>query len=146
MIHGVVQKELKVIPDERGRVMEILREVTDYREPTPLPGCPPHIPGLMNLRGHALPLLDLGVFLDLGEPDAAAPRRVLVVAAEGMRVGLLADRILGVVRVPAEDIADIRLAQNRRLIDFSRGELETSERTLVVLAMDKLLTSAQATG
>jgi len=138
-----------------GVETDAVQEITDYTEPTPLPRCPPHIPGLMNLRGQAVPLLDLSVFLDLEDQTGNANRRdgsekalrrVLVVFAADMRVGLLCDRILGVLEMPRGDIGEIKLAQNRRLIEFARGELDASARILVVLTIDKLLSAAQATG
>ncbi len=47
-----------------------VREVLRAPEPTPLPGAPPSVHGLFNLRGTIVPLLDTALLLGL-EPSPA---------------------------------------------------------------------------
>jgi purine-binding chemotaxis protein CheW len=134
-----------------------VQEVTEHAEATPIPRAPAHIPGLMNLRGAAVPLLDLSVFLELDGGEAVAQEegaaadlasfgRVLVVQAAEMRVGLLTDRILGVVDHAIDELPAVELAQNRRLVEFALGEFEFRDRVVTVLSIERLLRAARATG
>lgn len=132
--------------------VQAVAEITDYAPPTPLPHSPPHIPGLLNLRGLALPLLDLGMYLDLVDAGTSRGdaetgwRRVVVVTAARMRVGVVCDQVLGVSDFGPDHVQEVQLTQNRRLVEFARSEIIEVERTLVLLDVSRLLQAAQATG
>jgi purine-binding chemotaxis protein CheW len=72
-----------------------LRGVVVVEEYAVVPSAPPHLLGLANLRGLAVPLLDAGPAL--GRPGRRRGGRtlVLVVAAGETRVGLAIDAVLG---------------------------------------------------
>jgi purine-binding chemotaxis protein CheW len=77
--------------------VEVLRIVAI----TPVPGASPWMAGVVNLRGTVTPMVDLRVRLGL-EPNEVDPSAMFVVARVGDRVvGLLTDRVVGVVAVPA---------------------------------------------
>jgi purine-binding chemotaxis protein CheW len=77
-------------------------EVADLGEVTPVPGSPPEVLGVRNLRGQILPVVDLGLLL--GIPHAAPPGRLLVVEAAGRQAGLVIDEVtwVGELADPAE--------------------------------------------
>lgn len=89
-------------------------EVLPFDEVTPLPGVPAFWAGLVNLRGHLYPLLDLRTFLDLpARPPAPkenggdqAARNVVLVAAHGLDAcaGLLVDDVPEVRQVLRSEI------------------------------------------
>jgi purine-binding chemotaxis protein CheW len=65
----------------------------------PAPVRAPGLLGLLPLRGHVLPVVDLAVVL--GAEHAVAPGQVVVVARSGGAVlGLLVDQVRGMARVP----------------------------------------------
>jgi purine-binding chemotaxis protein CheW len=70
---------------------QYVREVVRLTEYTPLPGSPPFLRGVMNLRGEILAIIDLRTFL--GVPDKALGdlSRVLVLGGERAEFGVLAD-------------------------------------------------------
>ena len=84
-----------------------VQEVLPLDDVTPLPGVPAFWAGLVNLRGHLYPLLDLRRFLDLParapapKDNGAAPDagKVALVAAAGLEIGLLVDDVLEVRQV-----------------------------------------------
>ena len=79
-------------------VSEILRMVAL----TPFPQATPWLPGLINLRGRVIPVMD--VRLRLGLP-AAAPNLntpIIVAVVEGRAVGLIVDSVLEVISLAAE--------------------------------------------
>ncbi|MBW4024026.1 MAG: chemotaxis protein CheW [Proteobacteria bacterium] len=62
--------------------------------------------GVLSLNDDLLPVVCLAVLLGLSRPDAAqASARVLVVVVEGVRVGLMVERVTGTISV-AEDMID----------------------------------------
>ena len=83
-----------------GRVQEIMRVASITR----VPQAPAHVRGLTTLRGRLLPVIDVGAAGD------GAQARVVVVALERRLIGVLVDRVLGVVVAPADaQVLDVDL-------------------------------------
>lgn len=76
-----------------------VREAVIPRDITPLPGVPPLVRGLVNVRSRVVPCFDLKALLRLGGGDVAA-EKMLIVTCEGTEFGLMADRVLGLRSVP----------------------------------------------
>lgn len=118
-------------------VQEVLRRPDDL---TRLPKAPEFVAGLVNLRGGALPAVDLRRVLRLGGGTAERPR-IIVTSLRGARVGLIADAVPGVVRVPAAAIeaAPAVSAAQRRLIGrvahLDRGG-DTAGRARMILLLE----------
>ncbi len=94
-----------------GMDVRNVQEVFPCDEVTPLPGVPPFWVGLVNLRGHLYPLLDLARYLGLPSrpPDRTNERtrsagQVVLVAAHGLEIGLLVDDVPEVRQVLRSDI------------------------------------------
>jgi purine-binding chemotaxis protein CheW len=92
--------------------------VTEVRPLAPItrvPGAPPEVLGIVNLRGRVLTCCDLR--LVIGQPQAAlAPRaRVLVLDLHeaDLDVGLLVESIEQVVQIPRATLTDLRVPAAR---------------------------------
>lgn len=73
-----------------------VREVVRWQSPTPLPGAPSLIEGVIELRGSVVPVVDLGRALG-SESVRGGPRaRMVVVEAEGLHFGFAVDAALEV--------------------------------------------------
>jgi purine-binding chemotaxis protein CheW len=81
-----------------------MREVVALRDLTPLPGAPAFVAGLVNVRGRVVSVVDLKAFFDLPAKGLPDLNRVLVIADETLEFGLLVDAVLGVARIPADQI------------------------------------------
>ena len=80
-----------------------VREVHPLENLTPLPCTPVFVLGIVNLRGEILSVIDLRKFFELPEKGLTDLNRVIVLEAQGMAFGVLADAIVGTRRVaPAE--------------------------------------------
>jgi len=81
-----------------------VREIIPYRRATRLPGAPPYVQGLINLRGTIVTVLDIGVRLD---PERASVREgSIILAIFGARVvGVAVDEVMDVQPIVAEPIA-----------------------------------------
>jgi purine-binding chemotaxis protein CheW len=86
----IVGNELYGVP------LEQLREVARLRRLRRIPGAPPHVAGLMNLRGEIVCALDTRAILAL--PDAPVPGGGYLVALRGFPdpLGLVVDAIADV--------------------------------------------------
>jgi purine-binding chemotaxis protein CheW len=86
--------------EEYAVMVSDVREVLRTRELTRVPNAPAHILGVASLRGTMLPVIDLCTRLGLQPGVRDEKSRVVVVSPDDEDVGLLVDRILGVIRVP----------------------------------------------
>jgi purine-binding chemotaxis protein CheW len=76
-----------------------VREIVGWRPPTRLPGSPPHVQGLINLRGTIVTVVDLRRRLDPSQPPIQEGSVVLVshgADGEGL-AGVAVEQVLDVV-------------------------------------------------
>lgn len=72
---------------------------------TSVPGAPPFVAGIMQLRGRVVPVVDLRVRFGLGSAESAgSDRRVVVGEHRGRAVALAADSAREVVRIAASQL------------------------------------------
>jgi purine-binding chemotaxis protein CheW len=77
----------------------LVHEVVARLPVHPLPDMPPHLLGVVRLRGELVPVLDVAPALDL-RLEGGRPPAVLVTGEEGARVGIAADSVSDVMTVP----------------------------------------------
>lgn len=81
-----------------------VREITAIEPPTRIPGAPPAVAGVVNIRGRIVTLVDVGQRLTLPSHDAGGS---LVLLDVGSRtVGLMVDEVLDLISVPKEALAE----------------------------------------
>lgn len=85
---------------EAGLVREVVRLVSL----TPVPGTPPSIAGVINLRGELLPVVDLRKLLGLERPGITDLSRVVVLGRDRAEFGLLADSSHDLRSIPRSGI------------------------------------------
>ena len=92
--------------EEYGVEILTVQEVKAFTALTPLPTVPPHVRGVMNLRGTIIPVIDLRKLFGTGTTECT-PLTVTVVVTIGTKVvGLLADAVSDVVSIAADDIRE----------------------------------------
>jgi chemotaxis signal transduction protein len=120
----------------------------------PLPAVPEYVCGLINWRGAPLPVLDLASALGLGstrparevDDDGLADQRVAVVRNGPYTVGVLSERMSGVVEAAAEEIGEQSTLTHGRLRDFSMGELDRKRGMVALLDLTRLLDATRVGG
>jgi len=85
---------LRVASEQYAIPVQHVVEVAELGQVATVPGAPPQILGLRNLRGQILPAVDLALIL--GVPRARPPPRMLVAEAEGSRAAFAIDEVSGV--------------------------------------------------
>ncbi|GIV97673.1 MAG: hypothetical protein KatS3mg057_2330 [Herpetosiphonaceae bacterium] len=70
-----------------------VREVVRWREPTPVPGSPPALLGVLNLRGMILALIDLRFLLNVQPSPPARSTRLVTVESAEYNAALLVDEV-----------------------------------------------------
>jgi len=85
-----------------------VREILEYAGVTPVPQMPPAISGVINLRGTAVPVLDLALRLERTPSPIGKRTCIIVVEVDGddgpFVIGILVDAVNAVLDIPAADI------------------------------------------
>ncbi|MDQ3949006.1 MAG: chemotaxis protein CheW [Gemmatimonadota bacterium] len=105
-VDPVAQRTLLFRAGDRtfGCGIDAVREIVPQRRATRLPGAPPAVQGLINLRGTIVTVVDLSLWL--GGERPAAPDGSIVLVDHGPRVaGVAVDEVLDVQMVAPEDVA-----------------------------------------
>lgn len=85
-----------------GFELAAVQEFCDVTHLSPIPCCPPHILGAMNLRGNLLTLIDPRAALNL--PPAAGGGKAVVARLGEQAVGIAVDAVHGVVYLQSEQL------------------------------------------
>lgn len=125
--------------------VELVREILDMRQPFRIPEGPAHLAGLIDVRGQAVPVIDLRLKLGLSPRAAGADTRIVVldVPVQGRRLmlGLIADRVFEVTALDPGSIGpppDIGTAWRS---DHITGIGRRGDSFVVIFDLSRLLSS-----
>jgi purine-binding chemotaxis protein CheW len=128
--------EFQLASETYGIELRRAGEVSLLKELTPVPCTPAFVLGIINLHGRVLSVVDLKRFFDLPNNALTDLNRVIVIRKDGMEVGILADNIHGVRRIPLRELQPSLPTLTGVRAEYLKGI--TGER-LIVLDADKLL-------
>lgn len=128
--------------------LEVLRvqEVLDMGALTHVPGSPSSLRGVLNLRGHVVPVWDLRIpfGLPVDSSIARAPCVLMVESHVGEQVrvtGLLVDRVSDVLEFPNDLIQPSPPMGLGKASSYVRGLIRWQESFLLVLDVDRVFIS-----
>ena len=96
--------EFHLAGENYGVELEFVREVQPLKDFTPLPGAPPFVLGIINLRGEILSVVDLKKFFSLPERGLGELNKVIVIRNQRMEFGILADVVLGTRKITVDEL------------------------------------------
>ncbi len=119
---------------EIGKVHEIIR----HQAITSVPGAPPAMEGIINLRGRIIPVVDLRTRFDMERAAPTRASRIVVADTGGTRMGLIVDAVSEVLTVPADAIepAETVVGDDTAAL---RGIAKLDGRLVILLALEGLL-------
>lgn len=116
-----------------------IHEISGMRPVTPVHHAPPHVRGVVNLRGQIMSVIDLGVRFGIGPVPDDRKARILVVPSGGEDVGLIVD---GVEDVLTADEADLEATPSNIggvSGHFFRNILKSRDDLIAIVDLDRLL-------
>jgi purine-binding chemotaxis protein CheW len=120
-----------VLGDERYTIdSAAVREVYALKEITPVPGTPPHILGVISVRGRIVSVVDLGRLFDSPPRDTSVFTMAIVLKSSRMEFALLADSVNGICYIPVADLQASLPTLTGSRKKYLRGV--TSERVTVL--------------
>lgn len=128
--------EFRLAQERYAIETRFLQEVIPFRELTPLPCTPAFVLGIVNVRGHFLPVLNLKKFFDLPEKGITDLHRIVSIRSQDVTLGLLADVVIGLRHIETARLQPSLSTLTGIRAHYLKGV--TDER-LVVLDVEHLL-------
>jgi purine-binding chemotaxis protein CheW len=123
-----------------GLDLELIREFTDIGNLTPIPCCPNHIVGNMNLRGEIITLVDIRNVLNLPTTPVRVGSPTVVVEVNDIVAGLPVDQVLEMAYLNSADITPLSGILPDLAEPYIRGSAFFQEKELRVLDLPKIFT------
>lgn len=113
---------------------------------TPLFNLPDWVLGVSNVRGEVVSIVDLKAYFELPSSGSKRGGRLIIVHNRDMKVGMLVDRIMGILSLDQID-TDIQESPHRegKISSFISGVVVSGKNLLNILDVDKLLSSPRMT-
>ena len=123
--------------EEFGVDIHFVKEIIELPEITRVPRAPFYVEGVINLRGHIVPVIDLAkrFKLDGGEGD-----KVVVVEGDEIVIGIKVDDVTEVLRLPVSRIEPPHTMISGIDVEYISGIGKREDgRVVVILDVEKLL-------
>ena len=128
-----------------------VREIIRTQDITKVPHTPPHMKGVINLRGKVIPVMDLRT--KLGFPETEYDQRTCVIIVEiqtdahtSLYMGLIVDGVAEVLNLAQTDIQDVPDFGSSSPSPYLLGVAKTKGRIRILLDINKVLASHEVGG
>jgi purine-binding chemotaxis protein CheW len=132
--------------EEYGIDILKVQEIRSYENPTRIANAPAFIKGVTNLRGVIVPIIDLRMKFDLGEPSYDAFTVVIILNVAQRVVGVVVDSVSDVLELGAEQIKPAPEFSGAVDAGFITGlgsvQQGDAERMLILVDIERLMASA----
>ncbi len=122
-----------------------IREVLEYSTVTKVPQTPDFMCGVINLRGHVVPVVDLRLKFGMPQAEKTVNTCIIIVevAVDGDStvLGALADSVQEVLELESDQIEPAPRIGTRLNTDFIKGMGKQDEQFLMILDIDKVFSS-----
>lgn len=125
--------------------VDILRvqEIRGWSPVTRVPQSPPHVLGVLNLRGSIVPIVDLRMRFRLEQAEYTAITVIIVLSVEttnGRRdLGVVVDGVSDVIDINAADIKPAPDLGSQVNTEFIHGLMTVGEHMVMLLDIDRLI-------
>jgi chemotaxis signal transduction protein len=145
---------IDVIPEEEVRIclfsigedlyavpVEMLTEIIISQKIFPVPTTPPHVLGVINLRGNIVPIVDIRSALSL--PRKSTPGQIAIIKQGIVVIGIVVDNVSEVIAVPLSSVlavpADAGGPAGKGRSRFLKSIIQRQGGVAALLDIDRIL-------
>ncbi|GBL44430.1 positive regulator of CheA protein activity [Sulfuriferula multivorans] len=129
--------------EEYGIDILKVQEIRGYEPVTRIANSPEFIKGVVNLRGIIVPIVDMRIKFNLGEPVYDQFTVVIILNIAGRVMGMVVDSVSDVTTLSPEQIKAAPEMGTTFDTDYLIGLGTLDERMLILVDIDKLMSSAE---
>jgi purine-binding chemotaxis protein CheW len=120
-----------------------VREIRGWAPSTTLPHTPPHVLGVINLRGSVIPVIDMAIRLGLKPIEPTERSAIIVTNIAGKLVGLLVENVSDMITVNESELQpapDVLPAAERAL---TKAIIPVDKQMICYLDLDTLFADTE---
>lgn len=129
--------------EEYGVDILKVQEIRGWERTTPIPNAPPHIKGVINLRGTVVPIVDLRRCFGLEEVEYGPLTVVIVLRIDGEHasrtMGIVVDAVSDVYSLDKDQMQDAPNMGESFDTSYIRGLATVGEKMVMLLEINELL-------
>ncbi len=133
----------KLGQEEYGIDILKVQEIRGYESVTRIANAPEFIKGVINLRGIIVPIVDMRIKFNLGEPRYDQFTVVIILSIAGRVVGMVVDSVSDVTTLQPEQIRPAPEMGTALNTDYLVGLGTLEERMLILLDIERLMSSPE---
>ncbi|MEN3293486.1 MAG: purine-binding chemotaxis protein CheW [Burkholderiales bacterium] len=127
--------------EEYGIQILKVQEIRGYESVTRIANAPDFIKGVVNLRGIIVPIVDMRIKFNLGEPTYDEFTVVIILNIGGRVVGMVVDSVSDVTTLSPEQIKPAPEMGTVLNTDYLIGLGTLDQRMLILVDIDRLMSS-----
>lgn len=120
-----------------------IKEIIEFESVTHVPMMPEYIPGVINLRGNVVPVIDLNTRFYKKKTEINRKTCIIIteiqLEKETIDVGLLVDAVNEVVDIPENQIEEAPSFGSKIRLDFIQGIGKLDNQFVIILKMSQIL-------
>ena len=110
-----------------------------YEGATEVPGAPPYVSGIVQVRGRVVPVVDLRARFRLPPAERTLESRIVLITARDRVVGLLVDSAREVLSLPESQVSPPPRLVSERSEGFVRAVAQLGGRLLMLIDTRKVI-------
>ncbi|HNV68877.1 MAG TPA: chemotaxis protein CheW [Candidatus Ozemobacteraceae bacterium] len=132
--------------DEYAININNVREIVAMMEIRKIPKAPPFVEGVIVLRGHVIPIIDLRKRFEMSAIADIQSAKILIVEFHSHQLGMIVDNVSEVFRLNQNQIEPAPpLFHGNVSSQYIQGVGKLEERIIVLLDVEKLLSGEERT-
>jgi len=120
-----------------------LIEIIGFRELTKIPNVPSFIKGILNLRGAAIPVIDLREHFHLQNVNYDSFTVIMILKISARTIGLIVDNVKDVVAFTQDQLKPAPRFNSQIKTDFIKAMGEKDDKFVILLDIDRLLSDEE---
>ena len=124
-----------------------VKEVLEHTKITKVPRTPEYMCGVINLRGHAVPIVDLRLKFGMEKGDLTVNTCLIIVevgqAGESVALGALVDSVREVIDLTGDEVEPAPKMGTAIDTDFIRGMAKQDNEFIIILDIEKIFSAEE---
>ena len=133
--------EFSLANEEYAISIDLVQEIIMPQKTTHIPKSPSFIEGVINLRGHIIPIIDGRKRFNIKVSDSTSETRIVILELKGHSVGLIVDAVSEVVNLNSKNIEPSPIDMEGN--DFILGIGKYKNKLLILLNPSNILDSKE---
>ncbi|MDY7579523.1 chemotaxis protein CheW [Herbaspirillum sp. RTI4] len=126
-----------------GMDIRYVNEFTKIKNIIPLPNCPSHVLGNMNLRGNILTVIDIRTVLGMPVDNFNLSAKIVVGSTDNILVGVAVDDIDDIVQVDPTEVVPLPTSAHQDVLRYFVGTIHYNDKAMTILNLPEILRSKE---